>query len=642
VARRLFEKQGVRARAGALASSATFTVYTDEAGTVLADISATAGGASIAGATVTSADIAGLGPAALRFYGPTDGTDTLWLRSTVDPALGLQKIEADTDPRVDVLEIPKNVRLFGATADGVTDDTAAIHAARDAAGVNGEVVIPNGTYLVTTVRPNVAGQRWTLAPRATLYYKNGTNDRTVYITATDVTFQGGIIDGNKANQSGSSTHGIQAETGADRAIIDGVTVQNAGTTGIRISHAQGAKVRNCRVVDSGNTGIRVAASSGASGDLLDIEIRDNVVDRSSLDAATIAGYGIDVLGGGSNSPRDAKIHHNTVRMPSAASGGGICIETFSATLGPSIVGNHCAGGTMGISADTTSDAEIVGNRIHGPNTYGIEVANGDGVTVTANTVNGNALTAHGIICTATGNTQIAIVGNTIRNLLASTGVPIEVNNAEDVTVEGNNLSGGGVLLTTTTDFAIVGNIVNGGNHGVFLQRSDQGVITGNHLNGVATALVAFYGAGSSFTFNYVKCSGNNLNGTAAIYDLQTNAVLGSGVEFGIGEGQLQAHGNTGTTETFSLATAEIHTATLDNNCTFTFAGSTASKACSMTLILTQDATGSRLVTWPASVKWAGGVAPTLSTGASKVDVLTFVTPDNGTTWYGFLSALDLR
>jgi hypothetical protein len=37
----------------------------------------------------------------------------------------------------------------------------------------------------------------------------------------------------------------------------------------------------------------------------------------------------------------------------------------------------------------------------------------------------------------------------------------------------------------------------------------------------------------------------------------------------------------------------------------------------------QDATGSRAVTWPASVKWPSGTAPTLSTAANAIDIVTF-------------------
>ena len=72
--------------------------------------------------------------------------------------------------------------------------------------------------------------------------------------------------------------------------------------------------------------------------------------------------------------------------------------------------------------------------------------------------------------------------------------------------------------------------------------------------------------------------------------------------------------------------------------TFTFANPPASgTAGSFTLILTNG--GSQTVNWPASVDWAGGTAPTLTT--SGVDILTFTTVDAGTTWYGFAAGLDM-
>ena len=46
------------------------------------------------------------------------------------------------------------------------------------------------------------------------------------------------------------------------------------------------------------------------------------------------------------------------------------------------------------------------------------------------------------------------------------------------------------------------------------------------------------------------------------------------------------------------------------------------------LFIQQDVTGSRTVTWPASVKWVGGAAPTLSTGADAVDLVRFVVVDD--------------
>lgn len=47
----------------------------------------------------------------------------------------------------------------------------------------------------------------------------------------------------------------------------------------------------------------------------------------------------------------------------------------------------------------------------------------------------------------------------------------------------------------------------------------------------------------------------------------------------------------------------------------------------------QDSTP-RTITFPASVKWTGGTAPTISTGSGDVDIIVLKTWDGGTNWYG--------
>jgi hypothetical protein len=54
-----------------------------------------------------------------------------------------------------------------------------------------------------------------------------------------------------------------------------------------------------------------------------------------------------------------------------------------------------------------------------------------------------------------------------------------------------------------------------------------------------------------------------------------------------------------------------------------------------TLFLKQDVAGSRVITWPISVKWGLVGAPVLSTGANTTDVVTLTTYDGGTTWLAF-------
>ena len=47
-------------------------------------------------------------------------------------------------------------------------------------------------------------------------------------------------------------------------------------------------------------------------------------------------------------------------------------------------------------------------------------------------------------------------------------------------------------------------------------------------------------------------------------------------------------------------------------------------------------------TWPASVRWQNGTAPTLTRGEANVDVLVFMTDDGGTNWRGAVSIFDSR
>ena len=100
-----------------------------------------------------------------------------------------------------------------------------------------------------------------------------------------------------------------------------------------------------------------------------------------------------------------------------------------------------------------------------------------------------------------------------------------------------------------------------------------------------------------------------------------------------------AIGNTGATRTLDLTVANFFSATLNQACTFTFSNPPASgKFGCFVLELTNGAAFN--ITWPASVDWPGGSAPSLT--ASGKDQLVFTTRDAGTTWFGFLAGKDIR
>jgi hypothetical protein len=99
---------------------------------------------------------------------------------------------------------------------------------------------------------------------------------------------------------------------------------------------------------------------------------------------------------------------------------------------------------------------------------------------------------------------------------------------------------------------------------------------------------------------------------------------------------------TGTATTVDLSTGTNFEHDLTGNTTYTFSNPAVSgKTSAFTLKIIQDATA-RTITWPASVDWAGGTAPTLSTANNAVDVFVFYTIDGGTTYYGFTAGQDLK
>jgi hypothetical protein len=48
--------------------------------------------------------------------------------------------------------------------------------------------------------------------------------------------------------------------------------------------------------------------------------------------------------------------------------------------------------------------------------------------------------------------------------------------------------------------------------------------------------------------------------------------------------------------------------------------------------ITQGTGGSKVITWPVSVKWPGNIPPVLSTTAGKIDIITLVF--DGSNYYG--------
>ena len=115
-----------------------------------------------------------------------------------------------------------------------------------------------------------------------------------------------------------------------------------------------------------------------------------------------------------------------------------------------------------------------------------------------------------------------------------------------------------------------------------------------------------------------------------VFDSTMNATCEyTGTAWRVVSAGAQAVTVTGLLQTVSLANGNVLDITLNSSTTFTFTNPTIG---TYILKLTQGVGGGFLVTWPVNVIWSGGTAPTLSTTAGKIDIITLIY--DGTSYYG--------
>jgi hypothetical protein len=144
-------------------------------------------------------------------------------------------------------------------------------------------------------------------------------------------------------------------------------------------------------------------------------------------------------------------------------------------------------------------------------------------------------------------------------------------------------------------------------------------------DGTSGQVISTNGSGA---LSFISASSGDvtLTGTQTL----TNKTIEAGT-FTNGYTEEVATANTSTAYTIDLANGSVQILTLTGNCVYTFPTPVAGK--SFILIQKQDATGSRTVTWPASVDWPSAIAPTLTATASKADKFVFTAID-GSNWLG--------
>ena len=193
----------------------------------------------------------------------------------------------------------------------------------------------------------------------------------------------------------------------------------------------------------------------------------------------------------------------------------------------------------------------------------------------------------------------------------------------NTTIANSTALGTGILASSLTSLGTLSSLTLGG--------AASGITT---LAAGNTTITGFINVSTTSTFTGVTTHAANV--------AMANNVL-SNPKFISYKEVVVSNTITTNTHTIDLSLSNVFDLTLANAAiTLSFSNPPASgNAYSFTLYCKQDATGSRVITWPATVKYPNASTPTMSTGANKIDIFSFFTLDGGTIYAGALSLANI-
>lgn len=301
-----------------------------------------------------------------------------------------------------------NPKDFGATGNGVTDDTVAFQACITAAIVNNRpVYIPHGQFLISSALNIVSTNQpfsmfgHGLQADCNIVMGSGTQNGLYFNSSSRITLQGFGIRSNVTPTAGSCIFFDGAVNTGNEGFIDNVDL--VGFNGITATGLQQFCISNCNIAARGNC-ISIANPG-------DSTIYGN---RITMLVSTSVGIGITGNAGG------LRVSNNKI----------------------SGAGSACM--TVNQSPPGDGDLLIENNSMEGANT-------GIVITTTSSTVLGNVM----II----GN-EVGVLGDCLQFPSTSTGWLL------NMIISGNDCNtgtaGAGITILAASYFVVTGNIVSGG------------------------------------------------------------------------------------------------------------------------------------------------------------------------------------
>jgi len=515
--------------------------------------------------------------------------------------------------------------LQGATT--AVANTASTIALRDANGnVSANFFVGNGSALtgIITSVSNVS---------------NGTSNLNIPAVNGNVN----ISVGGTANVLVVTATG--ANIGGTANVVGNANVGNIGaTTGIFTTG--NITTINSGLLQNGNSNITITANANIS----------HYVTGNATSQLTIAGTGVNVAGY-ANVVGNANVGNigattaifttgniTTVNSGLLQNGNSNVTITANANISHYVTGNATSQLTIaGTGVNVAGYANVVGN------------ANIGNIGTAQVLASANVTSPQLISNISTGTAPLVVTSTTIvPNLNAAVGNVSLYSNVTAVTTgtyypQLTSATSGNTQTAANASFSV--NVANGG----LTATTFVGNLVGQVANGTSNVSIPAsagnvnISVGGTANILVVTTTGANVAGTANVTGNTTVggnlSVTGNIITPTITAPTIAAYREYTTTNnavtttvTCDLSTTNVFNFTLTGNTTFTFSNPAASgTTSSFTLFLHQGGSGSYTATWPASVKWPNASVPALTTTVGKTDILNFITPDGGTTYYGSLS-----
>jgi len=384
-----------------------------------------------------------------------------------------------------------------------------------------------------------------------------------------------------------------------------ITIASATGGGSSLAISQGSRVavlcdgtnvllfNNTSVAGGSNTQVQYNVSGGLSGSSL-FTYANSIVNAPNLYSAGIVQGQTSALA----SSFSATITGTTLTVSSVSSGAldiGQVISGSGVTAGTIITGGSGTSWVVSPSQTVSAVTAMTGTA------YASIVASISSATLTVNSTAAGSL-GIGMMLSGVGVTS----GTRITAGSGSSWTVTPAQTLASVSMTATTSAGGLQLQADSVDNFAYLNIINNSGNQVANLKWDAST-------GILTASAALT------TIGTLTASGNfAVSGVSTFAQAYTTPVSQTASAAFL---------------TLNAASSNVFFVSMASNTTLSISSPQSGQTINVTF--TQDATGSRVITWPSSFIWPGGVVPVLSTAANAQDLL--VATYNGTKWFAALS-----